>query len=373
MALPKLGFVVEAITDTAQKGLAGLGDAIDSLRQRSQGFGQGLSDAFQEISRVNQEDAFGFMAMDEAAGQLQGMGEQIQGLVGGYLDEAGQLAGEFDGIFAQIAQKSGAADDELQAMRDKALELGSTTAHSASGVAAVMKDLAADGFGVTDILEGTDKVLGLATAGELKAEEAGLYLSDIFAGFKPNLDPMMSTGDAFQYLSDQMAAASDSTSLNVDQVAKTFLKLGPVAADAGLSFSDAAALVGAVSPVAKAEEAGTALKSIVTSTRVAASKEVEELWAGMGYSFENFVDENGQTDFLGILDFFRQAQLSADQVVSIFGKEFLPVANMLLSDEGFGSAAELMQSQMDAAGKTGEIAGVMEDAAGAAGGLEGAI
>jgi TP901 family phage tail tape measure protein len=374
MALPKLGFVVEAITDTAQKGLAGLGDAIDSLRQRSQGFGQGLSDAFQEISRVNQEDAFGFLAMQEASGQLQDLSGQIQGLVGGYLDEAGQLAGEFEGVFAQIAQKSGAANDELQAMRDKALELGATTQHSASGVAAVMKDLAADGFGVADVLEATDKVLNFATAGEMKADEAGLYLSDIFAGFKPNLDPVMSTGEAFEFLSDQIATASDTTSLNVDQVAKTFLKLGPVAADAGVSFSDAAALVGAVSPVAKAEEAGTALKSIITSARVAASKEVEGLWEEMGYSFDNFVDENGQTDFLGILDFFRQAQLSADQVVTIFGKEFLPVANMLLSDEGFASAAELMQSQMEAAGKTTEIAGVnMEGTAGAAASLESAI
>lgn len=75
-----------------------------------------------------------------------------------------KTAADFDSAMNQVAAISGATGDELEALRDKAKEMGATTSKSASESAEAMSYMARLDGERTDMLDGLEGILRLSEA-----------------------------------------------------------------------------------------------------------------------------------------------------------------------------------------------------------------
>ena len=162
----------------------------------------------------------------------------------------------FDDQMAKVAALSGATGDELEALRAKAKDLGSTTKFSASQAAEGMNFLAMAGFDTNQILAGIPATLSLAAAGGLELAEAADIASDVGTMFGL-------TADEISRVADVMAATATSANTNVSMMGESFKYFGASAKLAGQSIEESsAALAILASRGMKASTAGTSLNQL---------------------------------------------------------------------------------------------------------------
>lgn len=162
----------------------------------------------------------------------------------------------FDDQMAKVAALSGATGDELEALRAKAKDLGSTTKFSASQAAEGMNYLAMAGFDTNEILKGIPATLSLAAAGGLELGEAADIASDVGTMFGL-------TADEIARVADVMAATATSANTNVSMMGESFKYFGASAKLAGQSIEESsAALAILASRGMKASTAGTSLNQL---------------------------------------------------------------------------------------------------------------
>lgn len=88
----------------------------------------------------------------------------VTAAVGGLATAAVKVASDFDSAMSQVAAVSGATGKELDALRDKAREMGSKTKFSASEAAEAMNYMAMAGWKTGDMLDGIEGIMNLAAA-----------------------------------------------------------------------------------------------------------------------------------------------------------------------------------------------------------------
>lgn len=197
--------------------------------------------------------------MQALGGGMQNVGKKFMGIgLAGGAAIAGMTKtfAAFDDQMAKVAALSGATGDELQALRDKAKELGSSTKFSASQAAEGMNYLAMAGFNTNQILEGIPATLSLAAAGGLELAEAADIASDVGTMFGL-------TADEIGRVADVMAATATSANTNVSMMGESFKYFGAQAKMAGQSIEESsAALAILASRGMKASTAGTSLNQM---------------------------------------------------------------------------------------------------------------
>lgn len=197
--------------------------------------------------------------MQSLGGKLSGAGKKLAGIgLAGGAAIAGMTRtfAAFDDQMAKVAALSGATGDELQALRDKAKDLGSTTKFSASQAAEGMNYLAMAGFDTNEILKGIPATLSLAAAGGLELGEAADIASDVGTMFGL-------TADEIARVADVMAATATSANTDVRMMGESFKYFGASANLAGQSIEESsAALAILASRGMKASTAGTSLNQL---------------------------------------------------------------------------------------------------------------
>lgn len=88
----------------------------------------------------------------------------VTGVVAGLGTAAVKTAADFDSAMSRVATVSGATGAALEALRDKAREMGSKTKFSASEAAEAMNYMAMAGWKTEDMLSGIEGVMNLAAA-----------------------------------------------------------------------------------------------------------------------------------------------------------------------------------------------------------------
>lgn len=105
--------------------------------------------------------------MQNVGDKISGAGEKLLPVTTG-ITALGTVAvktgADFDSAMSKVAAVSGATGEDLQALRDKAREMGSQTKFSASEAAEAMNYMAMAGWKTTDMLSGIDGVMNLAAA-----------------------------------------------------------------------------------------------------------------------------------------------------------------------------------------------------------------
>ena len=189
------------------------------------------------------------------------------------LGAAVKTTADFDTSMSKVAAVSGAAGDDLDALRDKAREMGSTTKFSASEAADAMNYMAMAGWKTDQMLGGIEGVMNLAAAsGEDLATTSDIVTDALTA--------MGYSAEDAGHLADVMAAASSNANTNVSLMGETFKNAASVAGSYGYTMEDIALATGLMANSGiKGSEAGTALRSIMSRLATDAGASSKKLGA----------------------------------------------------------------------------------------------
>lgn len=226
----------------------------------------------QELKRLQQEAATTNTALakiDEIGGKMENVGNSIAGagkkmmgvttIVGGIGVAAVKTAADFDSAMSQVAAVSGATGNDLQALRDKAREMGEKTKFSASEAAEAMNYMAMAGWKTGDMLDGIEGIMNLAAA----SGEDLATTSDIVTDALTALG--LSAADSGHF-ADILAAASSNANTNVSMMGETFKYCAPVAGALGFTAEDTAEAIGLMANAGiKSSQAGTAMRTMLTN------------------------------------------------------------------------------------------------------------
>ena len=164
----------------------------------------------------------------------------------------------FDTSMSQVAAVSGATADEIELLRDKAKEMGSTTKFTASEAADAFNYMSMAGWKTEDMLSGINGVLNLAAASGSDLATTSDIVTDALTAMG------YSAKDAGR-LADVMAAASSNANTNVEMMGQTFKYAAPIVGALGYNMEDTAVAIGLMANAGiKADKAGTALRSVLT-------------------------------------------------------------------------------------------------------------
>ena len=170
-----------------------------------------------------------------------------------------KTAAAFDSAMSKVAAVSGATGDELDALRDKAREMGAKTKFSASEAADAMNYMAMAGWKTGDMLEGIEGIMNLAAASGEDLATTSDIVTDALTAFG------LSAADSGHF-ADVLAAASSNANTNVSMMGETFKYCAPVAGSLGFSCEDTAQAIGLMANSGiKSTQAGTSLRSIMTA------------------------------------------------------------------------------------------------------------
>ena len=275
-----------------------------------------------------------------------------------------KTATDFDSAMSKVAAVSGAAGDELDALRDKAREMGSKTKFSASEAADAMNYMAMAGWKTNDMLSGIEGIMNLAAASGEDLASTSDIVTDALTAFG------LSASDSGHF-ADILAAASSNANTNVSMMGETFKYAAPVLGSLGYSAEDSAIAIGLMANAGiKSSQAGTALRAAITNLAkptdtVASAMEQYGISltdsSGKMYSLRELMEQLRQK--LGGLSEAEQAQAAA----SLFGKEAM--SGMLAIINGSPADFEKLSNAIDTCsdtvdgynGTTEKMAAVMQD------------
>ncbi len=223
----------------------------------------------------------------------------------------GQFA-EFEQSMANVQSVARGTPAEFKKLEDAALKAGETTRYSASQAAEALYSLASAGLNATDATNALEGALSLAAA-------TGSDLATASAAIATTLSQYGLEATEAGSITNVFAAAIANSLATLPKLQASLAKVGPLAGKLGVSLEETTgALQALYNGGIRGEEAGTALKNILSSLANEADPAAQKL-AELGISFED-VDPaaNSLADVIGVLE---EANLSAGQAFEIFGKE----------------------------------------------------
>lgn len=169
-----------------------------------------------------------------------------------------QTGKEFDAGMSTVQALSSATGDELNSLREKAKELGATTAFTATEAAEAMQYMAMAGWKSSDMLNGIDGVMNLAAAAGADLATTSDIVTDGLTAFG------MSAKESTRF-ADVLAATATSANTNVEMMGETFKMVGATAGAMKYSIEDVSLATGLMANAGiKATNSGTALRSFIT-------------------------------------------------------------------------------------------------------------
>ena len=305
--------------------------------------------------------------LQSAGVKISGVGQKLLPVTAG-VTALGTIAvktgADFDSAMSKVAAVSGATGSEMDALREKAREMGSKTKFSASEAADAMNYMAMAGWKTNDMLSGIEGIMNLAAASGEDLASTSDIVTDALTAFG------LSASDSGHF-ADILAAASSNANTNVSMMGETFKYAAPVLGSLGYSAEDSAIAIGLMANAGiKSSQAGTALRSAITNLAkptgtVASAMEQYGISltdsSGKMYSLRELMEQLRQK--LGGLSEAEQAQAAA----SLFGKEAM--SGMLAIINGSPADFEKLSNAIDTCsdtvdgynGTTEKMAAVMQD------------
>lgn len=165
---------------------------------------------------------------------------------------------DFEGAISRVEAISGAAGGDLEALTDKAKEMGASTKFSATESANAFEYMAMAGWKTNDMLNGIEGIMNLAAASGEDLASTSDIVTDALTAFG------LSARDSTHF-ADVLAQASSNANTNVGMMGETFKYVAPVAGALGFSAEDTATAIGLMANAGiKGSQAGTALRSVMT-------------------------------------------------------------------------------------------------------------
>ena len=299
----------------------------------------------------------GLSAMSVAAGNLiSGLTQAATGKLTELAKTSVGVGMSFQSSMSQVAATMGVGVDQIQNLTDKAKEMGSTTAFTATQAADALNYLALAGYDANKAAEVLPSVLNLAAAGGMDLAYASDLVTDAMASL--NLEANKQNVDEF---GNKLAKAASKANANVSQLGEAILTVGGTAANLKGGTTELTTALGLLANVGiKGAEGGTHLRNIILSLQSPtddATKLMEQLGLQVYDAQGNMRGlDDILTDLSGSLAGLTQGQ--KDSVINaLFNKTDLAAVNGLLAAQG--EQWESLAQQIDAAGEAAGDSGAM--------------
>lgn len=381
-------------------GAANLGNAYGKITLDASGVQNAVNQARSSLN-----------GLQSIGGSIQSMGQSLTSFgtnmtvalapVTGFVTQGIFAFSRFQDVMAEIQARTGLVGEDLEAIRQTALQMGADTAFSATQAAQAFLELTSSGQSSNDALVTLPHVLNLAAAGALDLGYAADGLTDIMAQFglpvqavsdhvweladkfgtsreefelwdsdigkiTPGMQQLaasmgMSVREMADYINksedaarvtDILAAAASASSADVTDLIEAFRNGGSAASMFGLSVEETAATFAVFAENGiKGAEAGTQLKSMLTNmTRN--TDDVQQMWRDLGVSM---FDATGQARPLNdvIQDLNRAMEGMSDQeridvIQTLAGTYGQAGLNALLASDGIWAMERSMRNQTSA-------------------------
>lgn len=299
----------------------------------------------------------GLSAMSVTAGNL------ISGLVKTGTSKLAELSKasvgvgmSFQSSMSQVAATMGTSVDQIQLLTDKAKEMGSTTAFTATQAADALNYLALAGYDANKAAEVLPSVLNLAAAGGMDLAYASELVTDAMASL--NLEATKQNVDEF---GNKLAMAASKANANVAQLGEAILTVGGTAANLKEGTTELTTALGLLANVGiKGAEGGTHLRNIILSLQ-SPTDDATKLMQQLGLQvYDAQGNMRGLDDILTDLNstMAGMTQGQKDSIVNqLFNKTDLAAVNGLLAAQG--EQWEALAAQIGAAGEASGDSGAM--------------
>lgn len=235
----------EAAANEFDESLEDAGDEADEFGEKSEEAAEKSSSAFSNFASVVGKTVVKSITAATTA-------------IGAVVGYSVKVGADFEEGMSKVAAISGATGDDLEALTEKAKEMGAKTKFSATESAEAFEYMAMAGWKTEDMLNGIEGVMNLAAA---SGEELG-EVSDIVTDA---LTAMGLTAEDTNHFVDVLAAASSNSNTNVAMMGETFKYAAPLAGALGYSIEDTAQAIGLMANAGiKGGQAGTSLRAILT-------------------------------------------------------------------------------------------------------------
>lgn len=267
------------------------------------------------------------------------------------------VGSDFDTAMSQVAATMGVTVDEIDDLRQFAMDMGATTAFSANEAAQALNYMALAGYDAETSMKMLPNVLNLAAAGNMDLARASDMVTDTQSALGLSLNDTAK-------LVDKMAKASSKSNTSVEQLGDAMLTVGGTAKDLKGGTTELATVLGVLADNGiKGAEGGTALRNVILALSAPTDKAAEKL-DELGVSA---YDADGNlralpdifADLNGAMDGMTQGE-KTDVLNMIFNKVDLKSANALLAtsaerfddlssaiDGATGAAEQMATTQLD--------------------------
>lgn len=181
---------------------------------------------------------------------------------------------DFESSMSKVQAISGASGNKLDALKEKAREMGAATKFSATEASEAFQYMAMAGWDTEDMLGGISGIMNLAAASGEDLASVSDIVTDAMTAFglsaegtsKVMKDGLELEVDNTTRFVDALAAASNSSNTNVSMLGESFKYVAPVAGALGYSVEDTAVALGLMANQGiKASQSGTALRTMLTN------------------------------------------------------------------------------------------------------------
>ncbi|EHR37698.1 phage tail tape measure protein [Megamonas funiformis] len=254
--------------------------------------------------------------------------------IGGLITNSAQKSMDFTAEISNIKALTGMQGAEIEAVRQRALDLGKSTKYSALEAAQGMTELLKAGVDTKSVLgEASQAALDLAAAGDLSLTEAAEVMSTAMNVF--------GTKDA-THVADLLAGAANASATDVHEMKYAFSQVAADAHGVGMSIDDVnVALATFAQYGQKGEKAGTGLRNMLNNLQPHTKPATET------FSKFNFLDSNGNSVFYTAEGKLKSMAEIADIMQKNLGKLNPAELDMALYDmfgvEGKGLAKVIME------------------------------
>ena len=268
-----------------------------------------------------------------------------------------KVATDFEKGMSEVKAITQSTGEEFEALRDTAIDLGATTAFSASEVAGAMTEMAKAGWDSQQIIDGMSGVLDAAAASGESLASVSTIVADAITGFG------LAASDSTK-VADLLTQAANSGTIGINDLGESFKFIAPVAKTMGFSIEDVTTAISAMSMSGiKGSQAGTSLRTMMlrlsdptdeVSTAMrdlgieiantdGSFKSLDDILANMRSSFEGLTEEQ-QAYYASVL----AGKDTSSGLLAILG----------MTQEEYDKIAESMEN---ASGVAQETAAVMQD------------
>lgn len=250
--------------------------------------------------------------MDRTEERGQSLTDQVRALEGAFLVAGAAAAGlvvslglmtrrfgSVDQQFSRIQEVSQATAEQMERMREEALQIGVEMPTTMKDSADTLYELQTAGLSAeqaTDALAGTTY---LAVAGQLQMAEAAQATVSVLNAWQLEASKAAA-------VADMLASTSSASATEINEMADAFRYANSTAAQVGVSSDELSAFVGLLSDVGmEASIAGTSINNALLSL-VNPTQRAEDALGRAGIAMEEFYTESGElkdmTDILALLN-----------------------------------------------------------------------